>query len=868
VEYTAVYPGIDLVFYGNNHQLEYDFVLQPGADPRKIALDFAGTKNLAVDSAGNLAMETEAGKLTLFKPLVYQMVGGEKKQIRGGYVLHQDHSVGLDIGAHDSTKALVVDPVLVYSSYLGGSGWDSAVSVKVDATGNTYLGGFTISPDFPATTMISAEPGGNCVGFITKLDPTLSTVLFSSFFGGTNGITNCLFGDGIYSIAVDSLGQTYATGFASSTDFPITADSAFQPAMGAGATENAFISKLSADGQTMLYSSYLGGSGGNDDGYAVVLDASANAYVVGQATSPDFPLTTSITIRTIPSGVYPAGNGFLTRVDTTLTGIDSLVYSAVLGGTSGDDAITGIALDSNQNAILTGWTSSTDFPVTTSSAFQISNNSESYCGFVSRIDMASSGPSSLLYSSYLCGTLSDWGWGVALNPPSDPNTNVVYVTGEAYSADFPSTFAQTNSPNGKGFAAKLDLNLSGPASLVYSRLLGGDTSSFGDAPYRVAVDTNENAYVVGQTSSTDFPFTADAIQTTIMSTTTGDGFLTVLSPDGSAILYATYLGGSGTAVVGELGDFVFDVALDEASNIFMVGQTFSADFPTTDSGLQTTFGGGGDAFLTVLSALTVPGIVSISPPAGSVGIMITIEGSGFEDETASVTIGGIPAAVQSWSRNTIIVQVPSSLSAGSSPVVVTTVKESSKPVQFLVETGTPAGQQNDFLMARSLSTISISAGQSARYPLEFSSTGTTMQPIALTCSGLPADSTCSFSPNQASPSGSTPVQVILTVSTVARDGVSSSLKSITNPFLGLRHLWIAMISFVAIFLLLGLSWGQHQRLVPGFGLAAALLLLVAGCGGGHATSALSGTPAGAYTIVVTATSGSITHTTKLVLLIR
>ena len=287
VEYTAVYPGIDLVFYGNNHQLEYDFVLQPGADPRKIALDFAGTKNLAVDSAGNLAMETEAGKLTLFKPLVYQMVGGEKKQIRGGYVLHQDHSVGLDIGAHDSTKALVVDPVLVYSSYLGGSGWDSAVSVKVDATGNTYLGGFTISPDFPATTMISAEPGGNCVGFITKLDPTLSTVLFSSFFGGTNGITNCLFGDGIYSIAVDSLGQTYATGFASSTDFPITADSAFQPAMGAGATENAFISKLSADGQTMLYSSYLGGSGGNDDGYAVVLDASANAYVVGQANPND-----------------------------------------------------------------------------------------------------------------------------------------------------------------------------------------------------------------------------------------------------------------------------------------------------------------------------------------------------------------------------------------------------------------------------------------------------------------------------------------------------------------------------------------------------------------------------------------------------
>jgi hypothetical protein len=368
------------------------------------------------------------------------------------------------------------------------------------------------------------------VGFITKLDPTLSTVLYSSYIGGTNGVSNCLWGDGIFSIAVDSLGQSYATGFVSSTDFPVTAN-AFQPQMGDGASENTFLSKLSSDGQSLMYSSYLGGSGGDDDGYAVVLDASDNAYVVGQATSPDFPLTPSTAVQTIPSGVYPNGNGFLSRFDTTKSGAASLIYSTILGGTTGDDAITGIALDSNQNAFLTGWTSSTDFPVTPSTAFQTSNNSENYCGFVSRIDMTISGPSSLLYSSYLCGTFSDWGWGVALNSPSDPLANVAYVTGEAYSPDFPSTFEQANIPNGKGFAAKLDLNLSGPASLVYSRLLGGDSSSFGDAPYRVAVDSNENAYVVGQTSSTDFPVTDVVIQTSLLSTTTGDGFLTVMTPN-------------------------------------------------------------------------------------------------------------------------------------------------------------------------------------------------------------------------------------------------------------------------------------------------------------------------------------------------
>ena len=679
VMYSGVYPGIDLHYYGNHRQLEYDFLLNPGADPRNIALDFAGTNGLTVDGTGNLAIDTDAGKVTLLKPSIYQMVGAEKKPVRGGYVLRTNHSVGVELGPYDPTKSLVVDPVLVYSSFLGGSGWDAAISIALDPSGNEYIGGFTISPDFPSTgTAISAAPNGTCVGFVAKLDPTLTSVLYSSYLGGTDGAASCLWGDGVNGIAVDSSGQAYTTGYASSSDFPTTA-SAFHPSRGSGASANAFLAKLAADGQSLLYSSYLGGSGGNDDGYAVLADNTGNAYVVGQATSPDFPLTPATAFQTIPSGVYPLGNGFLTHIDTTKSGANSLVFSTVLGGTIGDDAITGIAMDSSQNAYLTGWTSSSDFPVTPATAFQSSYGAQSYCGFVTQLDLSKTGSSMLSYSTYLCGTDSDWGWGVAI----DSNANV-YVTGEAFSADFPSTLGQSNSSNGKGFAALFNPRLTGSASLLYSRLLGGNDSSFGDWPYRTAVDANGNAYVVGQTSSTDFPVTPDAFQSSLLSTA-GDGFLTVLSPDGSTVLYATYLGGSGTSTVGGSGDLVYNVALDSNSNIYMVGQTISSDFPTTTNGLQTTYGGGGDAFVTLLSALSVPHVASVLPPAGSAGSYITISGSGFGTVTGSVKIGGIQASIQSWSPDAIVVQVPSLLNAGSAQVAVTTSTETSNSGHFDVE---------------------------------------------------------------------------------------------------------------------------------------------------------------------------------------
>ena len=238
VKYSDVYPGIDVVYYGNHRQLEYDFVLHPGSDAHHIALHFEGGKNVAIDGAGNLTMESEVGKLALLKPAIYQMSGTQKKAVPGSYVLRPDHSVGLQVAGYDTTKALVIDPVLVYSSYLGGSGWDAATSIALDTSGNKYVAGFTISANFPATSsVISAAPNGTCVGYVRKLDPTLTAILYSSYFGGSNGAPNCLGGDAINNIAVDSSGQAYATGQASSSDFPTTGN-AFQARMGNGASTN------------------------------------------------------------------------------------------------------------------------------------------------------------------------------------------------------------------------------------------------------------------------------------------------------------------------------------------------------------------------------------------------------------------------------------------------------------------------------------------------------------------------------------------------------------------------------------------------------------------------------------------------------
>jgi hypothetical protein len=337
VKYEQIYSGIDLVYYRNQRQLEYDFIVSPGADPKRIACDITGASRIRQNAQGDLVLKMQAGskgkseeEIRWHKPVVYQEKDAARRKIAAHYVITNKNRVGFELAKYDSSKPLYIDP-LIYSTYLGGSGY--GMGIAVDSSGNGYLTGVT-----PST--------GSPHAFVTKVNPTGSAVVYSAYLGGS------LSEDG-YGIAVDDVGNAYVTGFTDSNDFPVT-PGAFQKVCGGGcAYGNAFVTEFNAAGSALVYSTYLGGSGG-DQGSGIAVDNSGNAYVTGTTDSNDFPVTAGA-LQTTYGG---DGDAFLTEVKSTGS---ALVYSTFVGGSS-NDVGTGVALDSSGNAYVTGWTASTDFP--------------------------------------------------------------------------------------------------------------------------------------------------------------------------------------------------------------------------------------------------------------------------------------------------------------------------------------------------------------------------------------------------------------------------------------------------------------------------------------------------------------------------
>jgi hypothetical protein len=366
---------VDLVYYGNAGKLEHDFAVAPGADPQAITLAFAATKKLSVDARGDLVMQVEGGDVRLEKPAVYQEVAGAHRPVACGYKLKKGDRVGFDIGEYDATKPLVIDPVLAYSTYLGGNGLDVGFGIAVDSAGNAYVMGATNSTNFPTTPgAFQTAFGGAADAFVTKLNATGTALVYSTYLGGSNI-------DAGLGIAVDSAGNAYVTGFTGSFNFPTT-PGAFQTASGGGC--DAFVTKLNATGTALAYSTYLGG-GGSDEGCGIAVDSAGNAYVTGFTYSTNFP-TTPGAFQTASGG---AADAFVTKVNATGT---ALVYSTFLGGSSLDQG-SGIAVDSAGNAYVTGSTGSSNFP-TTPGAFQTSSPASSAShAFVTKI---SPSPSDLL----------------------------------------------------------------------------------------------------------------------------------------------------------------------------------------------------------------------------------------------------------------------------------------------------------------------------------------------------------------------------------------------------------------------------------------------------------------------------------------
>ncbi|WP_420266126.1 SBBP repeat-containing protein [Candidatus Magnetominusculus dajiuhuensis] len=584
VRYEEIYHGIDLVVYGNQHQIEYDFVVAPHADYKQISFKVEGAKTLKTDKDGNLIIASKGGKMLMHKPLVYQESDGVRQEVKGRYAVGKGNLVSFNVAGYDKDKALVIDPTLAYSTYLGGSNsssyGDRGNGITVDSSGNAYVAGYAYSTDFPTTTgayqtTLKANPNA----FITKLNATGTALVYSTYLGGSGGSSS--YGDIGNAIAVDSSGNAYITGAAYSRDFPVTTG-AYQTTL--KGSNNAFITKLNATGNALVYSTLVGGSNTytGDSSYGIAIDSSGNAYITGTTASRDFPVTTGAFQTTLKSS---SGNVFVTKLNATGT---ALVYSTYLGGSSYGDYAYSIAVDSSGSAYVTGLTWSTDFPVTTG-AFQTTQSGLKSCPYVTKLN---AGGTALVYSTFLGGSNGGYSVGIAVD-----SSGYAYVVGTDFSTDFPTTtgaFQTTLKGRSNAFITKL--NTIGTA-LVYSTLLGGSSGgAYADEGNGIRVDSSGNAYITGSTSSTDFPVTTGAFQSTLKGAT--NAFITKLNPTGTALVYSTFLGGS---ISGNLGDTGSGIAIDSSGDAYVTGFAKSTDFPTTTGAFQTTLKGAYNTFITKLS---------------------------------------------------------------------------------------------------------------------------------------------------------------------------------------------------------------------------------------------------------------------------
>jgi hypothetical protein len=594
VRYKNVYPGIDLVYYGSHRQLEYDFAIAPGADPRRIQFEIKGATEIQVDSKGDLVLQTGSGELRLQSPVVYQELKGLRVPVQGAYVMDDSKRVAFHVAEYDAGKPLVIDPVLVYSTYLGGSGNDTPTGIAVDNAGSVYVAGYTDSTDLPLATLGSI-PTGSDHAFVAKLDPTGSNLIYADYIGGNSQ-------DYGYALVLDSAKEVYVTGGTTSGDFPVV--NPYQSSL--AGSFNGFLTKLSADGSSLLYSTYFGGNS-DDVPSSVAIDNVGSVLVAGRTFSTNFPVVNAYqaTVNPNQGGLF-GEYGFLTKFSPDGS---SLIYSTYLGGSSNVpyncgfpcwgtpfSAIVGIALDSNGSAYAVGNTNTYDFP-TTLGAYLITDSTQqnSSVGFLSKFD----GSGNLDYSTYF---YESSGADTNLNAIAVDGAGAAYVTGQALSdGTFPITSTSICDPSvyGRGcnfaFVTKFDPTAS---TLVYSTFLGPNNEA---SPQAIALDPNNDAYVLSSAASTSFSM-VDGIEPY---TNESDLLLVEIDPLASTQIFATFLGASAN-------EFPVGMALDSNGNLYIAGSTNSTDFPVTPGAFQYAFAGGADAFLLKIGLNSAPA-VTFSP---------------------------------------------------------------------------------------------------------------------------------------------------------------------------------------------------------------------------------------------------------------
>jgi hypothetical protein len=588
VVYRNLWPGIDLAFRGRDGALKYEFRLAPGASPAHIRLAYRGADHLSIDADGGLSIHTPLGIVRDSRPESFQEIAGSRTPVTSNYVL-SDAGYGFAVGAYDPTRALVIDPGLVYSTYLGGSATEQGLGIAVDSAGSVYVTGATTSANYPTTvgafdTTLGAVNALNA--FVAKFDSS-GDLVYSTYLGGSISDIGA-------DIAVDTLGRAYVIGITLSADFPTT-PGAFDTTR---SSTDAFVTRLNAFGTGLEYSTYLGGSASEGqvagfDAFDIDVDSLGNAYVTGITNSLDFPTTPGAFDTTLNS----ASAVFVTKLNAAGS---ALVYSTYLEGSGSVNWGFAIAVDDFGGAYVTGITNSANFP-TTPGAFDVTFNSPgNEDAFVAKLNPSGT---ALVYSTYLGGASLDWGMGIAVD-----ESGSAYVTGRTISVDFPTSpgsFDTTLNGGQDVFVTKL--NPEGNA-LVYSTYLGATLAGSGtgrDHGNAIAVDAAGAAYVTGLANSPDFPLTADAVDTVAVGGL--DAFLTKLNPAGSSLAYSTYLGGGGD-------DRGIGVAVDDLGHAFVAGITASSDFPVTPDAYDSTLNGDRDAFIVKLDIATesVPAALTLS----------------------------------------------------------------------------------------------------------------------------------------------------------------------------------------------------------------------------------------------------------------
>ncbi len=711
VKYEDIYPNIDLVYYGNQRQLEYDLIARPGANLNNIAINFNNhsdiNTNINIEDNGDLVIRFGDREIRKHKPIIYQEINGIKQQIKGNYILRDKNEIGFEVSNYDINKSLIIDPILTYSSYLGGLGDDDPYSIVLDDSGNIYITGATNSLDFPIKNPNQSNNSGDFDIFIAKLNPTGTSLVYSTYLGGGDLDIGTR-------IAVDNGGNAYITGFTYSTNFPRF--NAFQSSL--KGEVDTFIVKLNPAGNSLVYSTYLGGNG-DEFGSSLSIDGSNNVYIAGLTSSLDFPIVNGFQSSN-QSNSDAKQEGYIVKINASG---NQLVYSTYFGG-SANEGIDDMVADRSGNVYVVGTTNSTNFPVKNAIQGFLRGNFDT---FVAKL---SSSGNTLIYSTYLGGSNQESLFLTGSSIAIDSSGNS-YISGSTASTDFPTTTNALQSSN-RGLRDIYVAKLNTQGGLIYSTYLGGLGDEAATGKF-IAVDSLENIYITGHTNSLNFPV-KDSLQTTKLGR--NDVFLAKINSSGNSLIYSTYLGGSEE-------DLFPNIFLDSKDDVYLTGSTSSKDFPTKDP-FQSNSVGAQDTFIVkITNDCLIPTISPNSLPSATVGtaynqsFTTNISGTIF-----SITAGKLPDGL-SLSPAGIISGTPTITGSFSFTVKATPSSGCPNSINLVLTVNNPESTE-DFAIAVTPKSQTVMAGVATSFTIDVQKIGNFTKSINLSVSVSPPNSILSF----------------------------------------------------------------------------------------------------------------------------